>query len=420
MISYFGGKANMVEWINTFIPRDIKKYAEPFSGAFWTYINTKYQFPKLDKIVYNDFNGHMANLYACLSKPDVFLKKLEKELDKGGFLYTDEKDKDKVRDFYKDIYYSYKHDRSVGNFLDNPPKNMPDFDAGAMYAFLITSAFNGCHPRSAGCSPISSSLKPKITALVNKLKNESYINKLNNITDVHSEDFEEIFKKYDSKDTFFYVDPPYFSPNVDGDDTGKRAGWYGTKDFNYESHMRILNILKNCKGRWALSYYYFKELEDLLPKDKYTWVSKDFYRSSASFADTEQEMGTELLIMNYKLSDDEIEENKKFLNVKTKNVESDSKKVKKELGKYLKNVLNNDFMSEKLIDEIEEENGGAFINSNISEDDKNDMIEEISDFISRQKNLDPDTRQIVNENFSNMIDTINDEDAIDDDDFWNS
>ena len=57
MISYFGGKNNMNEFINKFIPRDIKYYGECFSGAFWTYINTNYKFPKLEKIIYNDFNG---------------------------------------------------------------------------------------------------------------------------------------------------------------------------------------------------------------------------------------------------------------------------------------------------------------------------------------------------------------------------
>ena len=77
MISYFGGKNGMVDFINKFIPRDIKNYCEPFSGAYWTYMNTTYQFPELDKIVYNDFNGHMANLYACLREHNTFLKYLE-------------------------------------------------------------------------------------------------------------------------------------------------------------------------------------------------------------------------------------------------------------------------------------------------------------------------------------------------------
>jgi DNA adenine methylase len=405
MISYFGGKANMVDWINIYIPRNIKKYAEPFSGAFWTYINIKYQFPELDKIVYNDWNGHMANLYACMTQPKVFAKKLEEALSAGGFLYTDKKDKDDIRNFYKEIYYKYKHDKSEGNFLDNPPSNFPDFDAGVIYSFLITSAFNGCYPRSAGCSPISTNLKPKVTALLNKLKDERYIQKLSKITDVHNEDFEEIFKKYDSSDTFFYVDPPYFSPNEDGADTAKRASWYGTKDFNYESHMRILNILKNTKGRWALSYYYFKELEDLLPRDKYTWIQKDFYRSSASFAEGEQTKGTELLIMNYKLTDEEIEYNKKFLNSTKKPTTKTTMTKKTEIEKP----------SEQLLDELIVE-----IKKDLNSGDLQSLYELLSFLpINNIKNYLPEVIEIVDDILITEDEESGDNIVVENsDDFW--
>lgn len=328
MISYFGGKANMVEFINPFIKRDIKIYCEPFSGAFWTYMNPKYQFPELEKIVYNDFNGHMANLYECLSNPEIFLNKLENELN-NGWLYCDKTNKDEIRDFYKKIYYEYKHDKSEGNFLDNSPKNRPDYDAGVKYAFLITSSFNAVYPRSGGCSPVSNGkiTRPKITALVNKLKKIEYRDKLEKITNIHNEDFEEVMRKYDSPDTYFYLDPPYESDN------DKRAGWYGVKDsFTKQTHMRLLNYLKTTKAKWSLSYYYFPELEEILPKDEYTWVSKEFFRSSASFSDTKDQKGEELLIMNYKLTDEELEENKKFLNQKktVKVVEKKEEKPKKE------------------------------------------------------------------------------------------
>lgn len=338
MISYFGGKNGMLDFINKFIPRDIKNYCEPFSGAYWTYMNTGYQFPELQKIIYNDFNGHMANLYACLKEHKTFLKYIEKELINGGFLYTEEIEKSKIRDFYANIFYSYKKDLSSNNFLDNPPKQRPDFIAGVKYAFLITSSFNGCYPRSCGCSPISSNNKPKLMALVNKLKKSEYQNKLEKITDIHNEDFEAIIRKYDSPDTYFYLDPPYFSPDEDGNDTGKRASWYGTKDFNYDNHMRLLNLLKTTKSRWSLSYYYFKELEDLLPRDKYVWVTEKFFRSSASFSETKSEQGEELLIMNYKLSDKEIENNKQYFKV-SKNKPRKSMAKKNKADKELLNKV---------------------------------------------------------------------------------
>jgi DNA adenine methylase len=415
--SYFGGKNKMSTFIVPFTPIGVKTYVEPFSGSFAVYFYTPFD----DDVaaIYNDFNKDQANLFYCAKDYDKFLEKLDYHMNNdNGLLYCESKNLENKKTHYKALYYDIKKsDFSVREF------ELGDYDRACMYVFLLTSAFNSVNYMAGGFSGFNKT-KMKLLTFINKLKDEYIRYKLDRISEIESMDFEELILKYDSTDTYFYIDPPYFTESSKkeiSDDTGKRVGWYGSNNiFDEKSHERLCKLLKNVKGKWALSYYDFEKLHEWLPETEYIWKKETFFRSSASFADTEQEMGTELLIMNYKLSDDEIEENKKFLNVKTKNVESDSKKVKKELGKYLKNVLNNDFMSEKLIDEIEEENGGAFINSNISEDDKNDMIEEISDFISRQKNLDPDTRQIVNENFSNMIDTINDEDAIDDDDFWNS
>ena len=314
MISYFGAKSRMSGWIYNYIPKDIKTFSEPFSGAMWVYTSPKLDYSHVENIIYNDYNKHMANLFACLKEHKTFLSHIENEIN-NGFLKTD-KTGDEYKQFHKDIFYSYKHDKSETNFLDNPPTNIPDFDAGVKYAFLLTSTFNGVYPRSGGYSGIGGTNKIKLYELINKLKKKEYQNKLSNITNVHSLDFEELIRKYDSKDTFFYLDPPYFSNDEDGNDTGKRASWYGVKDsFNQETHIRLLELLKTTKSRWALSYYDFPELSKYLPKYEYIWLQKDFFRSSASFSDTKETKGTELLILNYnpenfiKLTD--IDSNKK-------------------------------------------------------------------------------------------------------------
>lgn len=328
MISYFGAKSKMSNWIHNYIPKNIKTFAEPFAGAMWVYTSPGLDYSKVTNIVYNDYNKHMANLFACLKEHKKFLSCIENEI-ANGFLKTDKKDEE-YKQFYKDIFYSYKHDKSSTNFLDNPPVNIPDFDAGVKYAFLLTSTFNGVFPRSGGYSGIGGTNKIKLYALINKLKKKEYQDKLSKITNIHSLDFEDLIRMYDSEDTFFYLDPPYFSNDENGNDTGKRAGWYGVKDsFNQEAHIRLLELLKTTKSRWALSYYYFPALEEYLPKDKYFWITKDFFRSSASFSDNKEIKGTELLILNYDPN----------------------------------HITNNTIVSEKLIDEIEEENGGAFINS---------------------------------------------------------
>jgi len=331
MISYFGAKSKMGEWIYPFIPRNIKTYAEPFSGAFWIYTNPNADYSHVENVYYNDYNSHMSNLFACLSQPEIFLEHIEKEM-VSGWLHTDNTG-DAFKQFYKDIYYKYKKDKSDGNFLDNPTTNRPNFDDGVKYAFLLTSSFNGCYPRSAGFSGESKG-KIKLQALINKLKKPVYTDKLHRITDVYNLDFEEFIKEHDSEDAFFYIDPPYFS------DDDRRAGWYGVKDsFTYETHMRLLKLLKNTKGKWALSYYYFDELEKWLPKDKYRWEYKEYFRSSASFSDTKDEKGTELLIMNYNMSEDEYNENAKHFKMPKKSNRKTTKPKNKPNQELLDKVL---------------------------------------------------------------------------------
>jgi site-specific DNA-adenine methylase len=69
----------------------------------------------------------------------------------------------------------------------------------------------------------------------------------------------ESILKYDSPDTFIYLDPPYFSLDSSGNDTAKRSGWYGTKEeFDQKQHIRLLELLPTLKSKWMLSTITFQ------------------------------------------------------------------------------------------------------------------------------------------------------------------
>jgi site-specific DNA-adenine methylase len=303
VISYFGGKSSSAfqELINTKIPKTgIKTYLEPFSGSMGTYMDDDQL--KFDVVIYNDKNRHQVNLYKCSSQPEEFLPYLENL--KNTLLYTEETEPLKKWDFYKKIYKEYQKN----DFLDDMNFEIGDFEKAAIYAFLITSAHNSVYPRGAGFNGYKKDKdRLKLEVLIDKLKKNKYTTKLQSITEFLNIDFEELITKYDSEDTYLYLDPPYFRPDENGEDDAKRLFWYGADKegvFGPASHRRLLELLKNTKCRWSLSYYYFPLLEELLPKDKYVWTEKEVFRSSAhggnnSDLKTEQAKGVELLIMNY-------------------------------------------------------------------------------------------------------------------------
>jgi DNA adenine methylase len=291
LTGWFGGKNSMSPWIYSFIPKDIKSYIEVFSGSMAIYFNE--DFSHCDKIVFNDFNKLQANFIECCKDYDRMLYELEKSFLPGGFLYCGDKKDDEFKKHYRDLY-TYTKNGEKCDFYDNMEWESPNYEKAVIYSFMITSAFNACHARGAGFSGITKTNKLKLTTLMNKLGKSEYREKLDKLTNIECMDFQDLIEKYDSEDAFLYLDPPY--KYTDG--VGTHDQDYGSKNmFGDESHKRLADTLIKTKSRWSLSYYWFEELEEWFPRDKYYWTTKEFHRPSASFSNKEK--GVELLIMNY-------------------------------------------------------------------------------------------------------------------------
>jgi DNA adenine methylase len=114
-------------------------------------------------------------------------------------------------------------------------------------------------------------------------------------------DCRDVIRKYDSSDSFFYVDPPYFN----------LEDYYTKNSFGRNDHIELLTQMSTMKGKFALSYYYFKELEDIMPRDKFHWHEQVTYSNNgltkvdgAVRKDGKQAKGirterVEVLILNY-------------------------------------------------------------------------------------------------------------------------
>jgi DNA adenine methylase len=100
-----------------------------------------------------------------------------------------------------------------------------------------------------------------------------------------------VIEKYDGPNTYFYTDPPYYIVG-EGD-------YYSNHDFDRDDHERLADCLKNIQGKFSLSYYDFVLLQEWFPKEEYKWEKKEFAKAAAAKKGKTQNMGEELLIMNY-------------------------------------------------------------------------------------------------------------------------
>jgi len=294
LVGWFGGKNTHSPWIYSFIPKEIDTYIEPFSGSFPIYFNE--DFSHVKNIVFNDTNKFQVNLMQCSKQYDLFLSEIDLSFKPGGTLYCDKFDISDIKKYYRDLFTEIK-DPKKSDFYDNLNFQIPDFERGVIYAFMITSSFNACFARGAGFSGFTKTNKLKLTTLINKLQSPKYREKLDNLNFILNEDFESIFNQFDSPNSFFYCDPPYKRRNYE---KGTHNIDYGSQtSFGESGHERLRDILYKTKSKWILSYYWFPELEEWFPKSKYRWESKEFFRSSSSFSENKTEKGIELLIMNF-------------------------------------------------------------------------------------------------------------------------
>ena len=268
MFAYMGGKKVHSKWISPYIPSDFNTYVEVFGGAMWLYWMSN-KVP-VETNVYNDFNRHLSNIFHCASSdPNHFREVLESYV---GDIGNDE------------LFEEYKTD--VFDVFDTE-FIVPDFPLAAKYMLLQTQTFAG-NTNLTKDSKIYKSPDPKhkFVTYIEKFSQSNYLKRLNSLS-VENMDCRELIKKYDSEDTFFYIDPPYYN----------MESYYTSHAFGHDDHIELLELLKTTKGKWALSYYFFDDLPRLLPRNEYEWHHERTYSVNAR---TTESVRIELLIMNYK------------------------------------------------------------------------------------------------------------------------
>lgn len=239
-----GGKSRLKKRIvDEYFPKDYENmtYVEPFIGAGSIYF---YKKPSKKEVI-NDLDKDIITLLKGFKKYDGH--EISKMI--NGF-YTKE-------DFQK----------AKNSNPDDPYLKF------LRLLFLIKSSFFGF---------MKSYHKPRN----NKGTSTNYGSKYNDRmadTLITNQDYKKLISKYDSPNTFFYLDPPY----------EKSTGLYVHDNLPVKD---VYDSLKNIKGKFLISYNYSKEAKELFKNYNIKYVKTTYVDPSKGGNDI---IKKEMLISNY-------------------------------------------------------------------------------------------------------------------------
>lgn len=265
MIPYIGGKSAMAGWIISNFPVDYQKltYCEVFGGGGWVLFKKDISYVE----IYNDLNKDLVNLFRTIrdNYPE-FAHRAEWSLHS--------------REMFKEAIEKLKEDKFIS-----------EVERAMHFVIYRAQTFAGGNSKSWGYAITADKIASgKWLPFVKRIE---YINARLKRTQIECLDFEKLIKKYDTPSTLFYVDPPYVDAEF----------YYDTEEvhFTYEDHARLADLLKNIKGRFALSYYENPYVRKLYKG--YNIIKKNGSKASCGCvrnrADKTKPKSIELLIRNY-------------------------------------------------------------------------------------------------------------------------
>lgn len=257
-ITYYGGKTKMVKDIQSLYIQT-GRYIEPFAGGasfFWHKQPSKLE-------VISDVNGMVTNFYRVLKSPRMFSYLVEMA---EATIYS-EYNWEEARFIYLHPAGYSKPERAWAFWM------LFNFSFGGMGfngAFQITT-----NSKDSWIPPVK---------LINKKEKLKYYGKRLERTMILNKCALTVIEKFDRKDSFFYLDPPYYQAN---------QGHY--KGYSFKNFKSLLDILSNLEGKFLLSSYNCELLQEYINKNKWNQKLIENNLSIKSNAKTK----TESLVFNY-------------------------------------------------------------------------------------------------------------------------
>jgi DNA adenine methylase len=195
-----GNKMPILNNIINLVP-DHKIYCEPFAGSAVVFFNL----PKAELSILNDLDPDVYERLKLLQKAPLDMTKYPHDLNTI----------EKIKYFYEN------HENTISDLL-------------LYHRIIACNGFSGM--------PVNNIKQIFKTASANYFLNHlEYYKKMLSGVKITNRDYIDIMLKYDSQDTFFFIDPPYEATN---------KGFYSDTDMNYE---KLSFLLQNIEGKFLLT-----------------------------------------------------------------------------------------------------------------------------------------------------------------------
>ena len=269
LIGWVGGKKNLRKYILPMIPKH-DLYCEVFGGAGWVLFGKSPDKDewRIDKKVrygeiYNDINSELVNFWKYIKHhPNAFVTELNEYI--------------VSREIWDDF---------VGK------STITEIQRAIRFYYLLTMSYGSMSGHFCCKSGGVETLPLKNLDIVQKATE-----RLKNVT-IECLDFERLITKYDSENTFFYLDPPYYQ---------KEDLYTSHETPAFDGHERLAEILKNIKGKFLLSYNdceYVRELyrsgDFQSPNKKDIIIETVETKYTLAGNGRDRNITTELLVRNY-------------------------------------------------------------------------------------------------------------------------
>jgi DNA adenine methylase len=253
-LSWVGGKSLLAPQIIPLIPKH-HTYIEPFCGAAW--ILFKKEESKVE--ILNDINLDLVTLYRIV--------------------------RFHLEEFVKHLKYLLVARDEFDRFINSDPATLTDIQRAVRFYYLVRTGYG------ARIKNPTFSIGAQRPSNFNLLRIEEDLSaahlRLARVY-IENKDYKELIPRFDSPESFFYVDPPYFG----------FENYYGDNIFSRTDFLTLKDILSSIQGKFMVSINDTPEIRSVFDGFTITEV-KTRYSLNTKSDKMKKGGASELLIMNF-------------------------------------------------------------------------------------------------------------------------